>query len=176
MLDELVMCSRFKYELVMDQRDDRSTKLSSLVRLPEKVKSVLGMSMAEEWTANESVLWGGEVMELEKALEKDYQMWRNQSEAKKARWTEIKRIKESHAERAEREEETRPRIIRRVWSPPHVGEVFDGSKFLTPRASLSFTASWGKLFMSAAALRRTKRRGRRLAGVYLPFPGHNKYY
>ncbi|KAK1782310.1 hypothetical protein QBC45DRAFT_402610 [Copromyces sp. CBS 386.78] len=167
-LDELIMCSRFKYELVMDQRDDGSTKLSSLVKIPQKVKSLLGMSMAEEWTAKESVLWGGEVMELEKALEKDYEMWRNQSEAKKERWTELERIQQDYALRAEREE-TRPRIIRRVWSPPHVGEVFDGSRFLTPRASLSFTTLWGKLFISAATLKR-KRYHQKRKGVWLPFP------
>lgn len=117
-LDQLVMCSSFKYNMVVkDRRDDRSGKLSSLVKIPNKVKKLLGMmSMAAEGTEEEEelVLWGGEVMELGQAERKDFELWKKQPEEKKQRWGD--RSKESYFVKAEKEKENNRPIIRRVLS------------------------------------------------------------
>lgn len=121
-LDELVRCSTFKYKMVMEQQhgDDGSDRLSSLVGIPDRVKSLLGMSTSSTTMATETetddnkelVLWGGEVMEFGEAKRKDYDMWRVQSDAKKKRWlsggTPSDYLLESYKDK-------RP-IIRRVFS------------------------------------------------------------
>ena len=82
--EHLRFCSRFQWEIVTSLRYDRSSKLSPLVRLPMDVKLFLGMSMAED--DKEMVLWNGEAMELERAREKDFKMWKQQPEWKRERW------------------------------------------------------------------------------------------
>ncbi|KAK3401729.1 hypothetical protein B0T20DRAFT_402485 [Sordaria brevicollis] len=136
-LDELVRCSAFKYEIFTEQLgDDGSDRLSSLVEIPDRVKSLLfgsssSATPAETETETEPqseesedaetetdtddkaeldwVVWGGEVMPLEEAKKKDYEMWKVQSDATKKRWLpaessrSAKRILDDHLAQAEKD-------------------------------------------------------------------------